>query len=146
MNYVVLRYANVYGPRQNPFGEAGVIAIFASRLLVEQEAFIHGDGKQTRDYVYVGDVARANLFALQYKDNGCFNIGTSIETDVNYLFSKINTFSGAHSPELHDEAKEGEQMRSVLNYQLAKEKLGWQPEINIDNGLKLTVDWFQQNK
>ncbi len=143
MQYVVLRYANVYGPRQNPFGEAGVVAIFSTRLLTGQKAVIYGDGIQTRDYVYVGDVVRANVLALGYLDNGCFNIGTSIETDVNVLFAKINELTHAAQEEIHEPPKEGEQMRSVLSYERAKGQLGWQPEISLDEGLHKTVEWFR---
>ena len=146
MQFVVLRYANVYGPRQNPFGEAGVVAIFASRLLSGQDTIINGDGKQTRDYVFVGDVVRANILALSCKENDRFNIGTSIETDVNTIFSKLNHITGADMPERHGPAMEGEQFRSVLSYVHAKEHLDWHPEIDIDTGLRQTVVWFREKE
>ncbi len=143
MRYFILRYANVYGPRQNPFGEAGVVAIFTSRFLSGKEAVIHGDGKQTRDYVYVGDVVRANVLALRASNSDYVNIGTGIETDVNTIFAKLNRLCGAHQRELHDEPKPGEQRRSVLDISKAKAVLGWQPEVSLDDGLGLTVAWFQ---
>ncbi|MCR4439762.1 MAG: NAD-dependent epimerase/dehydratase family protein [bacterium] len=143
MRYCILRYANVYGPRQNPFGEAGVVAIFTSRLLAGKEAVIHGDGKQTRDYVYVGDVVRANLLALRSSANSYVNIGTGIETDVNTIFAKLNALCGARQKEVHDAPKEGEQRRSVLNVAKAKVILGWEPEVSLDDGLARTVAWFR---
>ncbi len=143
MRYLILRYANVYGPRQNPFGEAGVVAIFASRLLTGKEAVIHGDGLQMRDYVYVGDVVRANLLALHASGNDYLNIGTGIETDVNTIFAKLNALCGAQQPEIHDAPKEGEQRRSVLNIAKAKAVLGWEPEVGLDEGLARTVAWFR---
>ncbi len=143
MRYFILRYANVYGPRQNPFGEAGVVAIFTSRFLSGKEAVIHGDGKQTRDYVYVGDVVRANVLALRASNSDYVNIGTGIETDVNTIFAKLNRLCGAHQRELHDEPKPGEQRRSVLDISKAKAVLGWKPEVSLDDGLGLTVAWFQ---
>jgi len=143
MRYCILRYANVYGPRQNPFGEAGVVAIFTSRLLAGKEAVIHGDGKQTRDYVYVGDVVRANLLALRTPGNHYLNIGTGIETDVNTIFAKLNTLCGAQQREIHDAPKEGEQRRSVLNIAKAKSVLGWEPQVALDEGLAHTVAWFR---
>ncbi|MGQ9561032.1 MAG: NAD-dependent epimerase/dehydratase family protein [Candidatus Oleimicrobiaceae bacterium] len=143
MRYCILRYANVYGPRQNPFGEAGVVAIFTSRFLTRREAVIHGDGLQTRDYVYVGDVVRANLLALRASGNDYFNIGTGIETDVNTIFAKLNALCGAHQPEIHDAPKEGEQRRSVLSIAKARTVLGWEPEVGLDEGLARTVGWFR---
>ncbi|MDZ7271884.1 MAG: GDP-mannose 4,6-dehydratase [candidate division KSB1 bacterium] len=143
MRYFILRYANVYGPRQNPFGEAGVVAIFTTRLLTGKEAFIHGDGKQTRDYVYVDDVVRANVLALGAASSDYVNIGTGIETDVNTIFAKLNGLCGAHQKEVHDAPKEGEQRRSVLNIAKAKEVLGWEPEVSLDEGLRRTVAWFR---
>ena len=98
LRYVFLRYANVYGPRQNPYGEAGVVAIFSTRLLKGEQAVINGDGKQTRDYVFVGDVVRANLLALHYPENDYFNIGTGIETDVNTIYQRLNEAAGAGMP------------------------------------------------
>jgi UDP-glucose 4-epimerase len=144
LRYVFLRYANVYGPRQNPHGEAGVVAIFCTRLLKGEQAVINGDGKQTRDYVYVGDVVRANLLALNYPENDYFNIGTGIETDVNTIFHWLNEAAGAGMPEHHGPAKEGEQLRSVLANDKARRLLDWQPKVSLAEGLKETAEWFRK--
>lgn len=139
---VALRYGNVYGPRQNPHGEAGVVAIFIQRLSAGEPVVIFGDGEQTRDYVYVGDVARANLAALNYEDSGVFNIGTGVETTVNYLFEVVRDRIAPSAMATHAPARVGEQMRSVLDYDLARRVLGWKPEVDIREGLLRTVDWF----
>lgn len=147
LDYIVLRYANVYGPRQNPFGEAGVVAIFCERLINGKEAIINGDGTQTRDYVFVYDVVEANLLALktEYKRE-IFNIGTAIETDVNTIFRKIRNLIDPSKKDVHGPAKPGEQQRSVINPAKAKKILGWQPKYNLDAGLKITVDYFKSGK
>ena len=144
--YVALRYANVYGPRQNPHGEAGVIAIFAQRLLDGQPAVINGDGLQTRDYVFVADVARANLAALDYTGpSGAFNIGTGIETDVVSLFKALRDTLGIATRVRHGPGKLGEQRRSVLDCSLAQEHLGWAPQVSMEDGLSQTARWFASN-
>ncbi|MDZ7291102.1 MAG: GDP-mannose 4,6-dehydratase [candidate division KSB1 bacterium] len=145
LRYVFLRYANVYGPRQSPHGEAGVVAIFSTRLLKGEQPVINGDGKQTRDYVYVGDVVRANLLALNYPENDYFNIGTGIETDVNTIFHRLNEATGAGMKEYHGPTKEGEQLRSVLSYDKARRLLNWQPKVSLTEGLKETVEWFRNH-
>ena len=146
IRYVALRYGNVYGPRQDPHGEAGVVAIFAGKLLRDEQPVINGDGKQTRDYVYVGDVARANLLALQGDFCGALNIGTGIETDVNQLFALLCTATGVHKPERHGPAKPGEQSRSVLDASAARTELGWQPEVSLADGLSRAVAFFRENR
>jgi UDP-glucose 4-epimerase len=138
-----LRYANVYGPRQDPHGEAGVVAIFTQRLLSGRECLIHGDGKQTRDYVYVGDVVAANLLALEQGTSDTFNIGTGIETDVNEIFGHLNTFTGAGVEPVHGPAKLGEQRRSVIDPGKAKRILGWEPKVPMEEGMKETVRFFK---
>ncbi|MDZ7373456.1 MAG: SDR family oxidoreductase [candidate division KSB1 bacterium] len=143
LSYVVLRYSNVYGPRQSPHGEAGVIAIFAERLLRNQQPVINGDGLQTRDFVYVGDVVRANLMALEYGPTDVFNIGTGIETDVNTIFYKLRELTGSPMPEKHGPAKAGEQRRSVLDIAKARRVLGWEPQVSLDEGLRKTVEYFR---
>ena len=144
LNYTILRYANVYGPRQNPHGEAGVVSIFVNRMLDGEQPIINGDGKQTRDYVYVGDVVHANLLALERGLNDIFNVGTGIETDVNEIFREINKSVGNNTPEEHGEAKVGEQMRSVVSYEKTKKYLGWEPEIDLRTGLNKTVEHFRK--
>jgi UDP-glucose 4-epimerase len=140
--YVALRYANVYGPRQNPHGEAGVIAIFAERLLRGQRATIYGDGRNTRDYVYVGDVVEANRRALATERVGAYNVGTGVETDVNTIFHKINALTEAHAEERHGEPKAGEQRRSCLDYGLIDREFGWRPQVALDDGLVRTIEFF----
>jgi UDP-glucose 4-epimerase len=146
MNYVLLRYANVYGPRQSPHGEAGVVAIFTSRLLAGEQPVINGDGMQTRDYVYVHDVVKANVAALNFARSDYFNIGTGIETDVNELFRRLNEAAGQHAQEKHGPAKAGEQLRSVLDAGKAKRLLHWQPTMSLNQGLVETVRWFQERR
>jgi UDP-glucose 4-epimerase len=143
MPYVALRYANVYGPRQDPHGEAGVVAIFTERLLAGQAPTINGDGKQTRDYVFVGDVVRANLAALEKPFVGPLNIGTGIETDVNTLYAHLRVLTGSPHPAQHGPAKAGEQRRSVIAIERAAEVLGWKPEIPLEEGLRRTVEFFR---
>lgn len=143
LQYALLRYANVYGPRQNPHGEAGVVAIFTKKMLAGEQPVINGDGKQTRDYVYVGDVVDANLRALQYPENDYFNVGTGIETDVNHIFHFIREAVGADIPEQHGPAKPGEQRRSVLSYEKAKKLLGWEPKVKLPEGITRTVEYFR---
>lgn len=143
--YVCLRYSNVYGPRQNSKGEAGVVAIFADKMLNEIQPVINGDGKQTRDYVYVGDVVRANLLALEKKVEGEFNVATTKETSVNELFAKMVKILNRPFKETHGPAKSGEQKRSCLSYEKIKKILLWQPAVGLDEGLKLTIKWFKEN-
>lgn len=143
LNYTVLRYANVYGPRQNPHGEAGVVAIFSEKILKDQQPIINGDGLQTRDYVYVGDVVQANELVLENGDQNIYNIGTGIETNVNELFTKIVQKSGKAVPEQHGAAMPGEQMRSVLDSSYIQEELKWTPAVNLEEGIAHTVDYFR---
>jgi UDP-glucose 4-epimerase len=140
---VILRYANVYGPRQNPHGEAGVVAIFSNMLLRGEQPVINGDGLQTRDYVFVGDVVGANVLALTYQDSEIFNIGTGIETDVNTLYASIQTAVGSHLPEVHGQAKKGEQLRSVISSQKIGRLLDWKPSVTIQDGLVTTANFFR---
>ena len=144
IDHVILRYANIYGPRQNPHGEAGVVAIFTERMLKGEQPTINGEGKQTRDYVFVGDVVQANLLALKYNGSNIFNIGTGIETDVNQLFHHIKKLTGSTCEEKHAPAKAGEQMRSVISSQKISEMLGWKPTVTLEEGLKRTVEFFKK--
>jgi UDP-glucose 4-epimerase len=143
MRYAILRYANVYGPRQNPHGEAGVVAIFTTRMLSGGQPVINGDGKQTRDYVFVKDLVRAGVAALEFKNSETINIGTGIETDVNELFRTLNHLTGANIKEVHAEAKKGEQMRSVLTAEKAFKLCGWKPTVTLEQGLAETVAFFK---
>jgi len=141
-----LRFGNVYGPRQNPHGEAGVVAIFTQRLLRGEPVTINGEGTQTRDYVFVADVVRAFVAALGNEGSGVYNVGTGVETDVNELFRHINRLTGAHVDEAHGPAKPGEQQRSVLDVSHTSEALDWQPETDVATGLEETVEWFRQRE
>ncbi|MEK6565372.1 MAG: NAD-dependent epimerase/dehydratase family protein [Bacteroidota bacterium] len=141
---VVLRYANIYGPRQNPHGEAGVIAIFCNKMLGKESPVINGDGKQTRDYTYVGDVVRANVLALKAAGSHIFNVGTGVETDVNTLFHELRKRLNPGCPEKHGPAKQGEQLRSVISYKSIEKALGWKPAVDIRDGLKLTAEFFER--
>lgn len=142
--YVALRYANVYGPRQNFKGEAGVIAIFIDQLLSGKTPMIHGDGKQTRDFVYVGDVAAANLTALDTPYVGGINIGTGVETDLVTLYDKICRQMGSKVAAIHGPAKDGEQRRSSLDCSHARKILNWFPKISLDDGLGNTVAYYRK--
>ena len=149
LDLVALRYANVYGPRQDPHGEAGVVAIFCDRIMTGAPLTIFGDGSQTRDYVYAGDVARANVLAAHAAlppaggvDSRAFNIGTGVETDVVQLASRLLAVSGGHSTFTHAPARAGEQRRSAVATGKAQRLLGWEPEVSLEEGLKETYDWF----
>ena len=144
IDVVVLRYANVYGPRQNPHGEAGVAAIFANNMLSNVQSRINGDGKQTRDYVYVGDVVAANVAVIDQPGFQVFNVGTGRETDVNTMFNLIREYSGSHLDPVHAPAKSGEQMRSVLNAGRLGRHFGWSPRVRLEDGLEQTVAWFMK--
>ncbi len=143
---IALRFANVYGPRQNPHGEAGVVAIFSERLLDGGQPLINGPGTQTRDYVYVGDVVNAVTTALEADGSDVLNVGTGIESDVNELFRIVNSLTGAGAPEVHAEAKPGEQQRSVLDTSRIAERLGWHAQVSLEEGLARTVDWFREKR
>lgn len=145
LNYTILRYANIYGPRQNPFGEAGVVAIFSTRLLKGEQPIINGHGKQTRDYVFVGDVVKANVLTLKDEVSDVYNIGTGIETDVNQLFNYINDITKAGKEEKHGPAAAGEQLRSVITSDKLFNKFGWRPSTKLEDGLKSTVEFFRNN-
>jgi len=144
MGYFINRYANVYGPRQNSKGEAGVVAIFCDRMLGGQEAVINGEGTQTRDYVFVGDVVRANVKALDRRSPDIVNIGTGVETDVNQMFRLISDSLGVKAEEKHGPGMPGEQKRSVIDNNRAAELLGWRPEVDLAAGIKLTTEYFRE--
>jgi UDP-glucose 4-epimerase len=137
--YVALRYGNVYGPRQSSKGEAGVVAIFIDRLLSENSPIINGDGRQTRDYVFVGDVVAANLAALRTPFIGAVNIGTGQETDVVTICRSLRAGLGSSIEAIHGPAKTGEQRRSCLAVGFAAKVLGWRPVTSLDQGLQKTI-------
>lgn len=146
IDYIALRYANVYGPRQNPYGEAGVVAIFNLKFLHQLTPVINGDGKQTRDYIYVGDVVSANVAVLSSPFVGSVNVGTARETDVNMLAEKIQSLYSSNLVPSHGPEKEGEQKRSCLDNSYAKKALGWEPKVDLEKGLLRTKEYFQKHE
>lgn len=140
--FVALRYSNVYGPRQNPHGESGVVSIFMEKILNGGEPVINGDGSNTRDYVFVADVAKANQLALEKNVSGEFNIGTNTETSTLEVFRKVTQAMGKDIQPQHGPARPGEQLRSVLDYSKAQRELGWQPTVTFDEGIKRTAEYF----
>jgi UDP-glucose 4-epimerase len=146
LGYTALRYANVYGPRQNPHGEAGVVAIFCLNLLSAEPPTVNGDGKQTRDFIHVADVVRANLAALDSDQRGHFNVGTGRPCDINTLFEMIEGRMEVSIGKRHGAARPGDQRTSVLDSSLIAEKLGWRPEMSLEAGVADTVDWFRRSQ
>ena len=143
LSYTALRYANVYGPRQDPHGEAGVVAIFCGNLIAGRESTINGTGEQTRDYVYVGDVARANVVALESGvPSGAYNIGTGVETSVNSLYELLLGIAARDLPARHGASKPGEQLRSSVDPTLAGHTFGWYAQTDIRTGLEATLRSF----
>ncbi len=141
---IALRFANVYGPRQNGRGEAGVVAIFIEKFLAGQQPRINGDGLQTRDFVFVGDIVAANLLALDYPRAGAFNIGTGRETDILTVYLQLQELMGSPLGPVHGPAKPGEQRRSALDSTLAQTELGWRPQVSLAQGLARTVAAFRE--
>jgi UDP-glucose 4-epimerase len=139
----VLRYTNVYGPRQSPHGEAGVVAIFCDRMLRGEEPVINGDGLQTRDYVFVADVVRANLLALGMTGSATYNVCTGVESTVVDIFRNLNTGFETPFREVHGPAKPGEQRRSVCTSAAITEALGWRSSVTLADGLRETLDFFR---
>ena len=145
LEYTVLRYPNVYGPRQDAHGEAGVVAIFTGLMLADGPVIINGDGDQVRDFVYVGDCAQANLQALGVADgSGIYNLGTGTGTSVNEVFRSLRGITGYRREPVHGPAKLGETRRIYLDASKAARELGWSPRIGLEEGLRETVRHFQQ--
>jgi UDP-glucose 4-epimerase len=140
---VALRYANVYGPRQNAHGEAGVVAIFAGRMLRGEDVTINGTGEQTRDYVFVRDVVAANVAAVEHELTGAYNVGTGIETSVNELHQMLANAAGVTHAPRHGPAKTGEQMRSVLDGRALRNLASLPPPVGLAEGLAETIAWFR---
>lgn len=138
-----LRYANVYGPRQNPHGEAGVVAIFAAKMLKNEPIAINGTGEQTRDFVFVSDVVKANLAALNSDQSGTYNVGTGIETNINQIAALMKEISLSSGEISNIDAKAGEQLYSSLSAEKAKTELKWQPKVSIEEGLEKTINYFK---
>jgi len=140
LDYVSFRYGNVYGRRQNPHGEAGVVAIFINKMLAGEQPVINGDGLITRDYVYIDDVVRANVLALNDEVSGIYNITNAVETNVNTIFRGIKDLLKSNAEEFHGPAKAGEQRRSVCSFDKIKSMHGFEPKFSFADGLKLTVE------
>ena len=144
MEYVSLRYANVYGPRQDPYGEAGVVAIFTQKMLQGEQPIINGNGRQTRDFVYVDDVVEANIAALGKEAHGIYNVGTGQETTINELFSLLAGLINPSVREVHGPAKKGEQQRIALDSSRIHRELDWDPKASLKDGLSRTVEYYRQ--
>ncbi|MFQ5867882.1 MAG: NAD-dependent epimerase/dehydratase family protein [bacterium] len=143
LKYTALRYGNVYGPRQDPYGEAGVVAIFSGKMLDNEQVNIFGDGEQVRDYVYVEDVVKVNILCLESGDNEIFNIGAGKSTSVNQLFSEMKEMTNYFKEAVYKPPRAGELMRSSLDVRKAEQSLGWKAEVNIREGLKKTIEFFK---
>ena len=143
LDYSIIRYPNVYGPRQDPHGEAGVVAIFTGRMLRGEPVTIFGSGEQVRDYVYVADCAQANLLLLEQGSGREYNLGYGIGTSVNEIFQQLKSITGYPRPALYGPAKPGETFKIYLDASRANRELGWQPTIPLHEGLKQTVDYFR---
>lgn len=145
LDYSVLRYANVYGPRQDPLGEAGVVAIFTGKMLAGEQVVINGDGEQTRDFVYVGDCAAANLMVTEGENvSGIYNLGSGVATSINEIFSTLKDVTAYQNPPIHGPAKLGETRHIYLTAEKAKQELGWQPTIGLLDGLERTVEYTRE--
>jgi len=143
LSWAILRYANVYGPRQDPRGEAGVVAIFTRAMLDGRAPTIFGDGTQTRDFVYVEDVARANLLAAEASKPDVANIGTGVETSVNDLSRHLAALTGFRGDPIHAAPRPGEVHRIALDASNARRWLGWTPQTSLPDGLRKTVEWLR---
>ena len=143
LKYSILNLSNVYGPRQDPYGEAGVVSIFAKKYLNNEEPIVYGDGKQTRDYIYVKDVVSALIKASLIEENHFLNIGTGVETSVNDLVNSMKIQFNSQINPIYKPAREGELKRSVLNNTKAKEDLDWKPEYSLDRGMKEVFNWLR---
>lgn len=143
LEYTTLRYGNVYGPRQDPNGEAGVVAIFTQKMLKGEQAIINGNGMQTRDYVFVDDVVDANMAVINMEVAGTFNVGTGKETSVNQLYRHLLDATASTAKEIYGPEKKGEQFRSVLDWQKVNKAVEWEPRVSLEEGLTRTVAFFK---
>ena len=147
LNYVILRYPNVYGPRQDPHGEAGVVAIFTGQMLGGDQIVINGDGEQERDFVYVGDCARANMLALTTENsNTIFNLGYGKGTTINEIYTNLKNITGYELSAKHGPVKVGETRRIFLEASKAEKELDWKPIVGLEAGLGETVEYFRQTE
>ena len=147
INYSILRYGNVFGPRQDPLGEAGVVAIFTSKVLKGEPCSIFGDGKQTRDFVYVKDIAAANLLAAKAPGSQIVNIATGVETSINEVFALLRDLSGQNQSQvIRKEARQGEIRRMVMSTEKAKKEIGYNSKYTFLDGIKETIAYYQNGK
>ena len=146
INFTILRYSNVYGPRQSVEGEAGVVAIFCNKLLKQQTPTIFGDGKQLRDFIFVKDIAEANILVLDNGDNKIMNISTGKGNTINELFNILKEISEFENEPNYENPRKGDILKSYLDNTKAKEILDWKPETDFKQGLKKTFEWFKQSK
>ncbi len=145
LSYTILRYPNVYGPRQDPYGEAGVVAIFAKQMLTGGQPIINGTGEQERDFVYVGDIAQANILAIEQGDGEIFNIGMGIGTSINDIFHSLKEATGYSGEEVHGPPKAGEVFRIYLDASKARRELGWSARVSLGEGLSRTAEYFRSD-
>jgi len=143
LDYTILRYSNAFGPRQDPYGEAGVVAIFTARMLAATPCIIDGDGEQRKDYLYVGEVARANVLALKAGSRGTFNIGSGLGTSVNEIFAALQRATGNTVPARHGPPRAGDVRNFWLDCSRAKQGIGWEPTVSFDEGVQRTVASFR---
>src|SRR3989304_8049137 len=147
LDYIVLRYPNVYGPRQDPHGEAGVGALFTGQMLAGGQVVINGDGEQQRDFVYVEDCARANLIAMTNQNaNLIYNLGYGRGTTVNEIFTTLKTITSYQLPAIHGPTKVGETRQIYLDASKAQKELGWKPAVDLEEGLQRTADYFKSRE
>lgn len=146
LRYVALRFANVYGPRQDSEGEAGVVAIFTQKMLKGEQPIINGTGKQTRDFIFVEDVVEAIMVTLAEDVVGTFNVGTGQETTINEAYRILKELTNSSCKDLFGAAKKGEQYRSVLDVRKLRNAFGWDPQVSFHEGLRKTVDFFKAEK
>lgn len=142
LDYTILRYGNVYGPRQDPLGEAGVVAIFAGQMLHDRQVTINGNGEQERDFVYVGDCARANLLALEQGSGRAYNLASGVGVSINQIFTSLKEITAYQREALYGPAKTGETFRIYLDAERARQELGWEPSVDLEQGLRQTVEHF----
>jgi UDP-glucose 4-epimerase len=145
ISYVALRYGNVYGPRQTPHGEAGVVSIFLGRLLDQKPLFVYGDGEQTRDFVFIDDVVKANLLALDHRLVGAFNVGTGSEVSINTIASALKRVTGLRVPNIYAEPRQGEQKRSVIDPRRLEMATGFRPQARLEDALFRTFEAVKSN-
>jgi len=144
LDHTILRYPNVYGPRQDPLGEAGVVAVFSLQMLLGEEVTINGSGDQERDFVYVDDCAKANLFSMGKGSGEIYNLGTGKGTSINHLFEEMKRLTGYPLDAVHRPPRPGDVFRICLDANKAKKELGWSPTVGLHEGLERTLAYFRE--